>query len=66
MTAYKAKQTCTINYTHNPAWNSSEFDPGAPEEFYIDSFKVGDVELSEFLTDEMEEELYKLLKGSEQ
>lgn len=54
---------CSVTFTWEPEEKATEFETSVDEEFFVDSFKIGGVELVEFLTDEMEEELYKLIKG---
>jgi len=66
MTQHYITVPCKILYNHHPPIPTTFEEEGCPEEFFVDSFMIDGVELSEFLTDEMEEELYKLLKGSEQ
>lgn len=54
---------CNITYTHNPEEFATRHEPYVEEEFYIDSFKICGVDLTEFLTDGCENKLYEILKG---
>ncbi len=54
---------CTIKFTYNPAEKETLSGPAVAEELYVDSVKIAGIDLSEFLTDGMEDGLYEILKG---
>lgn len=63
MTQHYVTISCKILYNHHPETPTTFDEEGSPEEFFVDSFMIGGLELSEFLTDDMENKLYEILKG---
>ena len=56
---------CTVTFSWEPEEAATLSEPGIDEEFYLDSFNISGVDLSEFLTVEMENKLYEILKGQQ-